>query len=95
MTSVDKSKNVYLIPEKVTHGPVLFLLQLCNSRPQRYENFQFCSFICKTAPHNALTPHISETHLPIVSLNVRELKLKRFKIFGMLFSLNKIFARVT
>ena len=27
------------------------------------------------ASHNALTPHISKTNLPIVSLNVRELKL--------------------
>ena len=27
------------------------------------------------APHNALTPHISKTHLPIVSVNVHELEL--------------------
>ena len=28
-----------------------------------------------TAPHNIPTPHISEIHLPIGSLNVRELEL--------------------
>ena len=27
-----------------------------------------------TAPHNAHTPHISKNYLPIVSLNVHELK---------------------
>ena len=27
------------------------------------------------ASHNLLTPHISKTHLPIVSLNVRKLEL--------------------
>ena len=27
------------------------------------------------APHNVLTPHISKTHLPIVSLHERELEL--------------------
>ena len=27
------------------------------------------------APHNVHNPHISKTHLPIVSLNVRELEL--------------------
>ena len=28
-----------------------------------------------TAPHNIPTPHISEIHLPIGSINVRELEL--------------------
>ena len=28
-----------------------------------------------TAPHNVLTPHISKTRLPIVSLNVSEAEL--------------------
>ena len=43
--SVDKSKTFTLIPEKVTHGPIVLLLQLCNSRPHGYANFQFYSFI--------------------------------------------------
>ena len=45
-TSVDESKKFSLIPEKMTHGPILFLLQICNSKPHRYADFQFCSFIC-------------------------------------------------
>ena len=43
-TSVDDSKIFSLVPE-VTHGPILLLFQLCNSRPYQYANFQFCSFI--------------------------------------------------
>ena len=44
--SVGESKIFSLIPEKVTHDAILLLLQFCNSGPQRYANFQFCSFIC-------------------------------------------------
>ena len=36
-------------------------------------NFVILSVII--APHNVLTPHISKTHLPIVSVNVHELEL--------------------
>ena len=36
-------------------------------------NFVVLSVII--APHNVLTPHISKTHLPIVSVNVHELEL--------------------
>ena len=36
-------------------------------------NLVFLSVI--TAPHNVPTPHISKAHLPIVSLNVRELEM--------------------
>ena len=39
----------------------------------RIFNFVVLSVI--TAPHNIPTPHISETHLSIVSLNVREVEL--------------------
>ena len=39
----------------------------------RIFNFAVLSVI--TAPHNVLTPHISKTNLPIVLLNVREVKL--------------------
>ena len=39
----------------------------------RFFNFVVLSVI--TAPHNVPTPHISKTHLSIVSLNVRELEL--------------------
>ena len=74
-TSVDESKNFSLIPEKVAHGPILLLLQLCNSRPHQYVNFQFVIISVITAPHNVPTPHISKTYLPIVSLNVREVEL--------------------
>ena len=37
----------------------------------------FCFVILSviTAPHNVPTPHISKSHLPVVSLNVRELEL--------------------
>ena len=54
-TNVDKSetnvnecrriKIFFFDSKKVTHGPILLLLQLCNSRPHRYANFQFCSFM--------------------------------------------------
>ena len=70
--SVDKSKNFSLIPEKMTRGLISLLLQLCNSRPHMYANFVLLSVI--VAPHNVLTPRISKTHLPIASLNVRELE---------------------
>ena len=39
----------------------------------RILNFVVLSVI--TAPHNVPTPHISKTHLSIVSLNIRELEL--------------------
>ena len=39
----------------------------------RIFNFVVLSVI--TAPRNVLTPRISKTHLPIVSLNVRDVKL--------------------
>ena len=39
----------------------------------RIFNFAVLSVI--TAPRNVPTPHISKTHLPIVSFNVRELEL--------------------
>ena len=36
----------------------------------------FCFVVLSviTAPHNVPTPHISKTHLPIVSLNVRKVE---------------------
>ena len=74
-TSVDESKNLCLIREKVTHVPILLLLQICNIRSHRQENVQFCSFICENAPHIVLSPYISKIYLPIVSLNVRELEM--------------------
>ena len=39
----------------------------------RIVNFIVLSVI--TAPYNVPTPHISKTHLPIVSLNVRKVGL--------------------
>ena len=44
--SIDKSKIFTLIPEKVTHGPIFLLLQLCNSRPHLCQNLKFYTFIC-------------------------------------------------
>ena len=38
--------------------------------------FNFVILTMITAPDNVPTPHISKIHLPIVSLNVRELELK-------------------
>ena len=52
-------------------------------------NFVVLSVII--APHNVLTPHISKTHLPIVSVNVHELELN-WCLFRMRFNLNIIFA---
>ena len=37
--------------------------------------FNFVVLSVITAPHNVLTPHISKTRLPIVSLNVSEAEL--------------------
>ena len=74
-TSVDESKNLCLIREKVTHVPILLLLQICNIRSHRQENVQFCSFICENTPHIVLSPYIGKIYLPIVSLNVRELEM--------------------
>ena len=37
--------------------------------------FYFVVLSVITAPHNVPTPHISKSHLPVVSLNVRELEL--------------------
>ena len=38
--------------------------------------FNFIVLSVITAPHNVSAPHISKIHLPIVSLNVREVELK-------------------
>ena len=54
-TSVDESKNLCLIREKVTHVPILLLLQICNIRSHRQENVQFFSFICENTPHIVLS----------------------------------------
>ena len=37
--------------------------------------FNFVALSVTTAPYNVPTPHISKIHLPIVSLNVREIEL--------------------
>ena len=37
--------------------------------------FNFVVLSVIIAPHDVLTPHISKTYLPIVSLNVREFEL--------------------
>ena len=50
----------------------------CNYAIVSHIGIQFFSFVVLSviiAPHNIYTPHISKTHLPIVSLNVYELKL--------------------
>ena len=77
-TSVDEPKIFTLIPEKETHGPIFLLLQFCNSRPHRYANFQFYSFICcycsSQCSHSSLTPHISKTNFPIELMLERPLK---------------------
>ena len=39
----------------------------------RILNFVVLSVI--TTPHNVPTPHINKNHLPIVSLNIREVEL--------------------
>ena len=37
--------------------------------------FNFVVLYVITAPYNVTTPHINEIHLPIVLLNVHEIKL--------------------
>ena len=37
--------------------------------------FNFVALSVITATHNVFTPHISKSHLPIVSLNIREIEL--------------------
>ena len=38
-TSADESEMFSMIPEEVTRGPILLLLQLSNSKPHRYASF--------------------------------------------------------
>ena len=50
----------------------------CNYATVGQIGMQFFNFIVLSviiAHHSVLTPHISKTHLPICSSNVRELKL--------------------
>ena len=50
----------------------------CNYATIRHIGMRIFNFVVlsvTTAPHNVPTPHISKTHLPIVSLNIRELEL--------------------
>ena len=74
-TSVDDSKFFSLIPEKVTHGPILLLLQLCTVGHIGMRIFSFVVLSAINAPRNVSTPYISKTNLSIVSLNVCGLKL--------------------
>ena len=74
-TSVDESKKTSLIPEKVPHGPILLLLQLCNSRLHRFAKFQFCNFICDYCSSQCSHSSHQQNPFPIVSLHVREVEL--------------------
>ena len=74
-TSVDESKISSLIPEKVTHGPIFCCYSYATARHIGMQTFSFVVSSVIIAPQNVLTPHISKTHLPIVSLIVRELEL--------------------
>ena len=50
----------------------------CNNATVGHIGMQLFNFVVLsviTAPHNVSTPHISKTHLPNVSLKVRELEL--------------------
>ena len=78
--SVEKSKFFTLIPEKVTYRPVFLLLQIGNHANYAISAIMqiFKSFIVLSAiiaHHIVFTPQINKTHLPISSLNVRELIL--------------------
>ena len=66
-TSVDDSKFFSLIPEKVTHGPILLLLQLCTVGHIGMRIFSFVVLSAINAPRNVSTPYISKTNLSIVS----------------------------
>ena len=72
-TSVDKSKCLFL-----KYGPILPFCCCCNYAavsPIGMEIFNFVVLSVIIAPHNVLTPHISKTHLLIVSVNIRQLEL--------------------
>ena len=50
----------------------------CNYATAGYIGKQIFNFVVLSviiASHNVLTPHVSKTHLPIVSLNILELEL--------------------
>ena len=56
-------------------GPILLLLQYATLGHTGMFMFNFVVLSVTIDLHNVLTAHISETHLPIVSLNIRELEL--------------------
>ena len=73
-TSVGKSKKFSLVPEKAIRGPICCCY---NYATLGHIGIQIFNFVLSViiAHHNVLTPHISKTHLPIISFNVRELEL--------------------
>ena len=67
--NVDKCRRVQTCSHQTSVDESL------DGRSHRYANFQFVVLSVITAPYNVPTPHISKTHLPNVSLHVRELEL--------------------
>ena len=74
-TSVNESKTFTLIPEKVTHGPISCCCNYATVGHIGMKIFNFMVLSVIIAHHSVLTSHISKTHLPISSFNVRELEL--------------------
>ena len=76
--SVDECRRIEtfsLIPEKVTHSPILLLLQFATVGHIGMKIFSFVVLPVIIAPDNVLTPHISKTHKSIVSFNEHKLEL--------------------
>ena len=67
--NVDKCRRVQTCSHQTSVDESL------DGRSHRYANFQFVVLSVITAPYNVPTPHISKTHLPNVSLHLRELEL--------------------
>ena len=58
----------------MTHGSILLLLQYATAGHIGMQIFKFVVLSVIITSHNVLTTQISKTHLPIVSVNVRELQ---------------------
>ena len=73
--SVDVCRRIKRFFLDSRYGPIFCS---CNCATEDHIGMRIFDFVVLsliTAPHNVLTPHFSKTHLPIVSLNVREVEL--------------------
>ena len=73
--SVDECRRIKKFFLDSRHGPIFCSCNYATEDHIGMRIFDFVVLSLITAPHNVLTPHFSKTHLPIVSLNVREVEL--------------------